>query len=105
MSAVYIPGPRHPDLFDGETPISVPTTGLHIYRVQVAPVGEESAARTQELAAINALQACAFALSDYVHARHDTGITMVDVLSAQRLDDAVTRLDRRIYLTRMRGVL
>lgn len=51
QQTVCVPGPLHPDLFDGETPIMQSVSGPRVYAVQVECVVHEKDRRRVEVAA------------------------------------------------------
>jgi len=96
---VKIPGPLHPDLFGGVSPITVSAGDLRMYRVEIAPEGLEAAWLVLEVAAVNARQAHQFAAADYVHrtgTREPLALVAIDLLDAPP-----GPADKRAYLARL----
>lgn len=81
-----IPGPLHPDLFDGETPIRVPIgLPLKVYQVAVTYVVHENERQTVMLAARNHQEASRLALT-LAESRADENEDDFDVEDCQELD-------------------
>lgn len=95
-----IPGPTHPDLFDGETPQLCSPDDLVAYRVGVAPAGHGQALVVLELAAFTASQACRRAEA-VVLGRDPAG--ELETVSLERLERPVTTHEKRAYLARHGG--
>ncbi|SFT74268.1 hypothetical protein [Halomonas saccharevitans] len=96
-----IPGPHHPDLFDGETPQQCSPDDLAAYRVGVAPAGHREVRVVLELAAFTAPQACRRAEA-IVLGREPSG--ELETVSLERLERPVTADEKRAYLARHGGV-
>ncbi|WIX31216.1 hypothetical protein QO259_10250 [Salinicola sp. JS01] len=100
--ALLVPGPSHPDMFDGETPVMATLDDLNVYRIEVAPAGCEAAGGVLELAAINAFQAQQIGMDDFAHATQEP-IANLTVLSIVVLDRPVTATEKRAYAARHQG--
>lgn len=101
-TAALVPGPLHPDLFGGVSPIQVSAGDLRMYRVEIAPEGLEAAWLTLEVAAVNARQAHQFAAADYAR-RTGTAEHRLTLLAIDHLDAPPGPDDKRAYLARHGG--
>lgn len=104
MNDVVIPGPHHPDLFDGETPITCRVEDLLAYRLEIVPAGMgHVGGAVLELAAINARQAHQLAAADYAKA---TGMSPdnLDLVGIELLDRPATSAEKRAFLARQEKV-
>lgn len=97
---LVIPGPLHPDLFGGLSPIKVSVGDLRMYRVEIAPAGQELSWLTLDVAAVNARQAHQFALAECASrtgaAEERLTLVNIDLLAAPPGPD-----DKRAYLARL----
>lgn len=97
---VKIPGPLHPDLFGGVSPIKVSVGDLRMYRVLIAPVGQELSWLALEVAAVNARQAHQFAVAEYV-SRTGAAEERLALVEIDLLDAPPGPADKRAYLARL----
>ncbi|ACL72746.1 hypothetical protein Tgr7_1663 [Thioalkalivibrio sulfidiphilus HL-EbGr7] len=99
MNAV-VPGPRHPDLLGGETPMTCRVDALMAYRLEVVPAGMgRVGGAVMMLAAFNARQAHQLAVDDYAAA---TGMhpDNLELIGIELLDRPATAAEKRAYLAR-----
>lgn len=95
-----IPGPNHPDLFDGETPMMLPLDKpLAAYQVRVTYTVTERESATVMVAARNAKEAARIAI-DRVEGRADDNERDHDIEEVERLDRPATAAEKRAWLAR-----
>ncbi|MCE8004258.1 hypothetical protein [Billgrantia ethanolica] len=95
-----VPGPEHPDMLDGETPMACHIGGLMAYRLEIVPAGMvHVGGAVLVLAAFNARQAHQLAAADYAKA---TGLSPdnLDLVGIELLDRPATEQEKRAYLAR-----
>lgn len=95
-----IPGPAHPDLFDGETPMTYRLDDLIPYRLEIVPAGMgHISCAVMVLAATCAREAHQLALADYAQA---TGLSVenLDLVGIELLHRPATTQEKRAYLDR-----
>lgn len=99
-AATVVPGPNHPDLFDGETPMTYRLDDLIPYRLEIVPAGMgHIGGAVMVLAATCAREAHQLALADYAQA---TGLNTVslDLIGIELLHRPATSQEKRDYLDR-----
>ena len=94
-----MPGPLHPDLFGGVSPITISAGDLRMYRVEIAPTGLPTGL-VLEVAAVNARQAHQFALAEYVR-RTGVAEERLTLVNIDLLDTPPGPDDKRAYLARL----
>lgn len=100
---LVIPGPLHPDLFDGATPVMVPLDKpLRAYEVEVAYAVTERESRTVMVAAHNEEEAARSAVERVEATACDTDHDH-DAESIRALARPVTAAEARAYLARQQG--
>lgn len=96
---LMMPGPLHPDLFGGVSPITISAGDLRMYRVEIAPTGLPTGL-VLEVAAVNARQAHQFALAEYVR-RTGVAEERLTLVNIDLLDTPPGPDDKRAYLARL----
>ncbi|KAB7624350.1 hypothetical protein [Alkalilimnicola sp. S0819] len=98
---IYIPGPLHPDLFGGETPVMLPSDAPKVFRVEVSYLVAERRSRTVTVAAANRTEGARLAVQAVEDRAHeDDHDHEVDDIEA--LDRAPTTEEMEAWKARRR---
>lgn len=105
MDTVYIDGPLHPDLFDGETPVKVPVQAKH-YKVDVEYSADVRVLRDGSVRLLAADRAEAERLAVETVGKgsadpDESDVEDVEVVDVVELDEPVSAETIRAYRQRM----
>lgn len=92
---IYIPGPMHPDLFDGETPIMVPGE-FSLFDVDISWTVTEIFEETFTVAALNEEDAAQLARKAAEHHNEGDGFEVQSI--EINVDDDISDEDRELAL-------